>query len=329
MISDKSLGIVCCYFNPCGFKSKYNNFISFYNHIRRQTKNILVVEIESDLSLPDEVESLKLKTDSVLWHKENLLNIGIEKLLKDGYENIAWLDADIFFQDGFWFKDTISCLKNYNLCQMFSKAFRRSSSTSGSLNPGCVRYWEGTGNIYPLGTFFHTGYAWAARSECLSECLLYDKAIIGGGDSLIWLGSFHSNKEIYQLFQHHPIFKLELNAYIMDFLDWSEQWGHQIQGKVSCVYNNITALPHGFNDDRNYVSRYFLLNKHNYNPKKDVEYIDGLLHCKNKNLSNDIHQYFKERKEDRLSFLHGISNFIQIKKQEEELKKIDKKFKKF
>ena len=42
-------------------------------------------------------------------------------LINDGYKNIAWLDADILFQDGFWVKDAVDCLNNYKLCVINGK----------------------------------------------------------------------------------------------------------------------------------------------------------------------------------------------------------------
>ena len=150
-MKNKQLGIVCCYFNPIGYKSRYNNFIEFYSALKKQVKDVHVVEIDSPLRLPEEVGSRLVSCSSVLWHKENLLNVGISDLLDEGYENIAWLDADIFFHDSLWFKDTIDCLNNYNLCQLFSRAIKISHNETS--HPGCVRYWHQTGNIYPVNIF--------------------------------------------------------------------------------------------------------------------------------------------------------------------------------
>ena len=58
MTSDKSLGIVCCYFNPCNYQSKYENFVSFYNNLKKQVQDILVVELNSDTPLPDFANSI-------------------------------------------------------------------------------------------------------------------------------------------------------------------------------------------------------------------------------------------------------------------------------
>jgi hypothetical protein len=309
-MKNNQLGVVCCYFNPCGYKSKYDNFITFYSALKKQIKDIHVVELSSPLPLPEEVEGRLISSDSILWHKENLLNLGIGDLINDGYKNIAWLDADILFQDGFWVKDTVDCLNNYKLCQLFSRAHKSQPNGTETSHPGCVRYWSETGNLYPINTLYHTGYAWAARSECLEGLQLYDKSILGGGDSLVWFGAFDGIINVYELLQFHPIFRLEINAYIIDYLDWSEKWGKIINGEVSYVYNNVQSLPHGNNSDKHYISRYNILAKHNYSPKKDLIYNNGILECTNKGLSKDIFKYFKSRKEDNSSLLRKFSNFL-------------------
>jgi len=310
-MKNKDLAVVCCYFNPCGYLSKYENFRKFYARIKPQVPRVCVIELESPLKLPPEINTRLVSSNSVLWHKENLLNIGIDQLLKEGYKNIAWLDGDIIFQDGFWAKDAVDCLKKYKLCQLFSKANRIQSNGEETFHPGCVRYWRETGNIYPINTFYHTGYGWAARAECLEACRLYDKGVLGGGDSLIWFGAFNGPVNTYELLQNHPIVKLDLNAYIIDYLNWSEKWGSVINGEVSYIFNNITSLPHGVNKNKHYISRYKYLAKNNYSPMRDISYNQGILECSNPELEKSILKYFKSRKEDGGSFWYKVTQFIE------------------
>ena len=332
-MKNKELGIVCCYFNPCSYKSKYNNFLKFYKSISRYVDRVLVVELihsESTQILPEEVNSYKVESTSVLWHKENLLNLGIKRLLDENYQYIAWLDADVVFDDSFWVKDSIHCLNNYKLCQLFSQAEKIQPNGQSTFHSGCVRYWKETGNIFPVNTFYHTGYGWACRSECLRDCMLYDKSIMGGGDSLIWFGSFDGVVNIYELLYNHPIFKLDINGYIIDYLDWSERWGSIIQGDISYVCGGVRSLPHGFNSNKNYILRYDTLKKHNYNPKKDLTYNNGILECTNDKFQADINKYFRSRKEDRFSLIDKLSKFIDKKLLEKEMsvqqKTVNKEF---
>ena len=101
----KDLAAVCCFYNPCGFQSKIDNFVKFYNSLKLQLKRVEVVELcynnSKISSLPKYVNPHIVTSNSVLWHKENLLNIGISNLIKEGWENIAWLDSDIIFENSF------------------------------------------------------------------------------------------------------------------------------------------------------------------------------------------------------------------------------------
>jgi hypothetical protein len=37
---------------------------------------------------------LQLRTDTPIWHKENMINLGVRRLLSDNYKAFAWIDAD-------------------------------------------------------------------------------------------------------------------------------------------------------------------------------------------------------------------------------------------
>ncbi len=311
---NKDLAVVCCYFNHSNYKTKYNNFIKFYKEISLYIDKVLVVELvkpDSVYTLPEEVDSLKVESTSNLWLKENLLNIGISRLIDSNYKYIAWLDADVVFQDSFWVKDAINNLQNNNLCQLFSRAINVHSNGSHTNHSGCVRYWEETGNILPISSVYHTGYAWASRSDCLSSCGLYDKAIIGGGDSLCWLGSFNNSLSLFEVMTQHPLGRLELSSVLMDYFDWSEKWSNVIQSKVSCIYSQVKSLAHSTNKNKKYISRYNILDKHNFNPKKDCFYHNGILDIKNKELSLEIKKYFDFIREDKPNLIGWLNNIIE------------------
>jgi hypothetical protein len=308
---DKSLGVVACYYNPYNYQSKYNNFVKFYKNINLYYGNIKVVELiseDSQLTLPEEFNSSKFSSNQNLWHKENLLNIGIQELLNEGYENIAWLDGDILFENSYWVEDAVNSLKKHKLVQLFSVA-GQSDSYSKNFHNGCVREWKSTGNIISPNNFYHTGYAWAANSSVLSECLLYDKALIGGGDSLIWLASFNNGHiNFYELMKSHPISLLGLDDYFKHYLSWSAKWGRLVDQSIGFVYGNIECLSHGSVSDRNYISRYKHLINCNYSPAQDIFYNNNIIQTNNNKLVKALSSYLKSRNEDEVSVFNKIIN---------------------
>lgn len=310
-MKNKDLAVVCCYFNPFKYKKKYLNFIEFHSNLQTQGVDIQVVELaygEDLSSLPPNINAITLNSDQILWHKENLLNIGIKKLISEGYENIAWLDSDVIFKDSHWVEDTIHCLQIYNLCQLFSTAESQLPDGKSTFRPGCVKEWSSTGSIMPTSRAYHTGYAWASRSDILSKCLLYDKAIIGGGDSLIWFASFSNTFNLSEIIKNHPISHLGLSNYVLDYLNWGKIWGELINSKVSYISCGLTSLSHGYKKDRAYKSRYSSLSEYNYDPNQDLHYQNDLLQSSNSPLNKKIVDYFKNRNEDELLFLSKFLN---------------------
>lgn len=315
-MNNKDLGVVCCYFNPFRYKTKYLNFLKFHSSLKIQGINPEVIELSygyEDHQLPTDIKSTKVFSSQVLWHKENLLNIGINKLISKGYENIAWMDSDVIFRDSHWIDDTINCLKNYNLCQLFSVSESESINSQSSFSPSCVKEWSYTGSLMPTSRKYQTGYAWACKSKILSQCMLYDKAIIGGGDSLIWLASFSNKFKINEIIKNHPISYLDLNSYVLDYLEWANLWGALVDGKVSYINHGIINLCHGNPKNRRYISRYENLSKCNYNPTQDIHYENNILKTTNLNLHKLIINYFKNRNEDQFSFFNNIIKNINRK----------------
>lgn len=306
---------MCCFYNPCNFKSRIDNFVKFYNSIKHQIDRVEVVEliynnIKSE-KLPSYINSHKVYSDSVLWHKENLLNIGINNLILEGFGNIAWLDGDILFENSFWVEDTIKCLEKNNICQIFSIAEKvhRNHST---FHPSAVRSWKETGNILPTSQPYHTGHAWAAKASILSRCSLYDKSITGGADSLIWLSCFASKYNFSEIINSHPIFQLTCKKYYLDFLKWSTDWSNLIQGNVGYVFCNIKSLYHGSVKDKQYISRYSILNEANFDPDNDLFYNKhSVLESKSNTLSLKIKNYLNKRKEDSISLFEKIQNWLE------------------
>lgn len=306
MLQGKGLGVTCCYFNPCGYKSKFKNFLKFYSHLRSQTTNIQIIELlrgDNYLSLPDHFNTFKVRAKGCLWRKENLLNIGIDILLCEGYENIAWLDSDVIFSDTDWPQKTIMHLQSNNLCQLFSSSDSYFSTVNPISKLGCVYYWLNAGNILPINESYSMGYGWAARSEVLYDCNLYDASIIGGGDSLLWLGSFNGMYDINLLMRHHPVKLLSTDSHYINFLNWSSKWGKLIDGKISYINQLATSLDHGSMRNRNYSNRYKYLHKSSFNPNKDLYYNDlGVLESRNSILDKYVFLYLKSRNEDNKSW---------------------------
>jgi len=307
---NKELGIVCCYFNPCHFESRKENFMQFYKNIKFCTDDICVVELSfgsDEFSLPEEMETLKVNSSSILWQKEALLNIGIKKLLSDGYENIAWFDADIAFDNTMWHQDIIDTLKQYKICQTFGKVckYKWKKVKNGEVYSdrlylhGSARYFKDTGMIYSKKG--DSGFGWAARSEVLAECNLFDKGIIGGGDALIWYGMHYNSLNIAEACNTHPVFTYDFPDYRLAYIDWCKKWSKAVNGSVGYSYTSLQTMYHGSIKDKKYTDRYDVLVRHKYDPLSDIKYSDsGTIEWANDKLElhKEVSSYFASRNED-------------------------------
>ena len=65
---------------------------------------------------------LRTSNDNILWNKENMLNIGVKRLLQNEpyYKNDCFIDADIHFDNIHWVNDTLKLLSSYDIIQMIN-----------------------------------------------------------------------------------------------------------------------------------------------------------------------------------------------------------------
>ena len=128
-IEDK-LNVVTVHSNPCHFKTRKYLAIQFREHMLK-TKNVelYVVELAYD-DEPFEVTDknnknhLQLRTSrkNILWSKENMINLGINKLLSKDWRAVAWADGDVLFDSATWASDTLKILNGH--CSIIFCVFR-------------------------------------------------------------------------------------------------------------------------------------------------------------------------------------------------------------
>jgi hypothetical protein len=71
---------------------------------------------------PD-VHHVHLRTEHELWHKENMINIGVSRSCRHDWKYVAWVDADVSFARPDWVYETLHQLQHHPVVQMFSEAY--------------------------------------------------------------------------------------------------------------------------------------------------------------------------------------------------------------
>ncbi|CAF2219340.1 unnamed protein product [Rotaria magnacalcarata] len=322
----QKLAVIAVFFNPVRYSSRYNLYRRFEEHMSQSGVFLFTVEcvFESaplfglqqqtyEVTQSNNPHHLQLVAPSILWMKENLINISV-KHLPAHIEYIAWIDTDIEFDHLNWPHLVIEELQRYPIVQLFEMAnflgpkgkneiLRRDYSFVYSIKhnkPIDSRQYK---EWYP-----HPGYAWAMRrTEFNSIGGLFEFAVLGSGDLHLAYALLNRIRETFPKNLHEDYQRLAIA--------WSERVAELAQEghNVGYVPINIWHHWHGSKNDRGYVERWSILERHQFSPSKDLERntetgVIGLVSRRNIGklqmsvrmiaLERDIVIYFQSRKED-------------------------------
>jgi hypothetical protein len=295
-MSSTTLYVVSVISNPASYERRYSLFKEFCKHMETfPSVKLITVELQQG-ERPFQTEStIKLRTKHEVWFKENLINIAINRLPSD-WKYVAWIDADLIFQNKSWADQTIERLQTYDVVQLFSHAI--DMSVDGSVlqvhtgfmfqyvngekwNPGYERFW-------------HPGYAWACTREAYDAFGgLIDFAVLGSADHHMALGLIGMIRKSLNEKLH--------SSYIRMCTIWEERCERHLKRNCGYVPGTIMHNFHGCKSQRQYTTRWNILINNQYDPMRDVKYsCEGLLQLEDikPKLRDDIRRYFRTRNED-------------------------------
>ena len=288
------LYVVLPYFNYCGFKRRQELFIKFVHEIQNvKGVRIVVSELVGPAPLPKLPvwNHIKNRSDSPVWMKEKLVNVGIKNLPED-WNYAAWIDADITFLNPDWVQDTIDALQANNIVQMFRTAVNLGPNNEAiKIDKGFGYMHADSGTPYVKTDkygYWHPGYAWACTRKAFRTMgsSLLDWAILGSGDrhmAMAWIG---------RVLDSCPG-NIHMNYKIMLM-----EYQHKCQNfKLSYVPGTILHHWHGRFEDRKYKERWEVLVRHAFDPIKDVT-MSLRLTPSGKRMEKDLKAYFEGRRED-------------------------------
>jgi hypothetical protein len=301
---ENKLNVIIVLSNPCSFARRYILLKEFEQRIKLEEENVnlFIVELAYGkhrffVTDPDNKNHLQIRTEYPLWHKENMINIGIKKLLPPDWKAVAWIDADIEFESPTWAMDTLKILNgSKDIVQLFSHCvdmnqYREAMNIFPSFG---FQYTKHLPYSKKPVSFWHPGYAWACTRKTYEKMGgLYEDAIVGSGDNIMALSIIqkvkHAVNNEYSEEYKKSIFEFEKKTKLL---------------RLGYVPGVIRHYYHGSKKNRNYGNRWKILVDHNYNPQfhitKDANGIivptkeipDGLL--------TDILNYFNSRNDDEM-----------------------------
>lgn len=307
------LHVITTVSNPLRFRSRIQLFDDFKERALAAGAHLHVVELAYG-ERPFEVtrsdgshaqyarcHHYQYRTHEELWHKENLINLGIKRALLSypDARYFAWVDADVQFTRADWVEETVHQLQHYKVVQMWTHAIDLGPNHQPiAQHTGYVYTWMNSANALPsygLGAY-HPGYAWAARIDALNSIGgLIDYAILGSADSHM-AGAFTGavDKTFHQ-------------GMSRDYKD--ALWHYQrlcdkhLRQKIGYVETSLTHEWHGKKKDRGYTNRWRVLSDNGFSPYKDItRRADGLvtLTGEKRGLRDGLMRYFRSRAEDSI-----------------------------
>lgn len=275
---------ITTFFNPARSIRRLENFRAFRARSHAQGLPLVAVELafgDAPFELRDSDADLLLRrrTDAVLWQKERLLNLALDAL-PPTCGAVAWLDADVLFEDDDWAEQAERLLERYVVVQPFSAAIRLPRGGAPRDLPGSevrrsLREGSETGTwIAPVSETLRrtfpsfagtTGYAWCARRGALEGLGFFDRCVVGGADRELAAAAFFAPDRIPERYLKigHPRLRAALAR-------WQARWFERVRGQVGSLPGVLHHLWHGEQSGRAYGDRHEILARWDFDPDADV-----------------------------------------------------------
>lgn len=296
------LHVIAVISNPIRFASRYRLYHEFAKRVNDAGAPLYTVELaygERPFAITEagHPRHFQYRTHEELWHKENLINLGISRLPSD-WKYVAWVDADVAFARPDWAEETVHQLQHYKFVQMFTYA----TDLGPEYQPiqhhyGFVHAWQrGEAPSPTYGLKHHPGFAWAARRDAIDAVgPLIDYAILGSGDTHM-AGALTGCVE-------KTFHRGMSENYKHALLHYQRVCEKHIRHKVGCVDTHLTHYWHGKKKDRGYADRWKILSDNNYSPYTDIiRDSTGLIRLtsEKRELRDGMMRYFRSRSEDSI-----------------------------
>jgi hypothetical protein len=326
-MKNNQLCVIATVFNPASYKSRFDLYKRFEKHIQSFDVKLITVELvffdrEFEVTQPNNMNHIQLRTDSVLWFKENLINIGLKRSTED-CKYIAWIDSEIEFINSHWVEDAKRALEKHKIIQLFDsvrvigpnlksliridlsfgKCNYRSRTFASNLKFFKKVYSESNLYVRRKKMYCATGYAWAARRHTLLEMGgLFDKGILGGADTIMATAFNGSSIKDNSSF---------VGEYLEYIREWQVKTGKIVKKNFGYLPNPIKHLWHGSRHNRNYFLRKSIVASPDFPfvPQKHLSYDEnGLLRFVPRvrdHFNGLIMTYFSNRTEDGKEIING------------------------
>lgn len=286
-----NLAVITPYYNPCGYQRLLANYHEYVDQFvgwgLRSSLFTIELVLDDDPGVIADLTYYGNRPTHCLWQKESMINSTMLQLPSQ-YDAVAWIDADILFPDDRWFDLTKQALEKHKLVQMFDYADLLGPDRKPVLHRRSTVACKQTGTN-SQGAW---GMAWAARRESVKSLPWF--FVAGGGD-------VHAAKAM--MGQRVKDFGYAYNL-TREYHTWADQQGVKSLKDISYLPIRIQHLYHGTRENRRYMYRDTLLQRHRFDPNKDVvrdaknAFATNSWADPDSTIAREIRAWFSKRQED-------------------------------
>jgi hypothetical protein len=298
---ENKLHVISVISNPCNFKKRYKLAREYIERMENTPDVILyIVELcygnqPFAITDPNNPRHLQLRTTAPpLWHKENMINIGVRRLLPPDWRAFAWIDADVDFDTPHWARDTLKILNYKDIVQVFSHAVDMAAdeTTMNVYNSFGFQHCKGLPYTYKFPNYWHCGYGFAyTRTAYEKMGGIFDLGILGASDHIMTFCFIGKGADAVK------------GDYTEDFRGAVADFENRARG-LTLGYTPavIRHFFHGAKANRRYVERNKILFDHKYSPRLHLTCDENGLYIPTADFTpefaRDIKEYFMQRNED-------------------------------
>lgn len=280
------LAAVTCLYGARDLARQTANYVRCDNSLFRQGIDLWTVEglLPGQYPRLSGERVMTIDLQDLLWHKERLLQLGVERL-PDTYDAVMWVDADVVFDLPDIRERIEQTLERWPILQPYSET-RFLDETGRPQNgpiraddpnrPDLVAWLGAVPRYFDAGIAArnfgrdtdgeiragHAGLAWAARRDWWHEVGLYQHNLGGGGDETLAQGCWgladRETRRLYSWVQWPHV------------MDWIRRCYAYVAGRVAYVPGIVRHLWHGPIRQRGYGARQAEMIRTGFDPARHV-----------------------------------------------------------
>lgn len=292
------LWAVTAYFNPCGYQNRYQNYRVFRERLDIPLA-VAELSFNGEFELQDDDAEIVLRIDEgdFLWQRERLVNLALAAVPAD-CTKVAWVDADIVFDDPDWVHRTDSLLDEFLMVQPFHETVWLDAQQVPGQREPLVDDHIGRSTAFHLVTERQfagdPGFCWAFQRPLLAEHGWYDGCVVGGADRLLVCAALGWFDQAIEWLAMGP-------QWAAHYRRWAEPFFETVQSRITYTDGRLFTLWHGSFADRAYRDRHKQVAKLDYDPETDLRLSEQgcwLWNSAKPDLHDYVRSYFESRRED-------------------------------